>query len=647
MKRRQQKVQQSEPCKQPPPGGRLAWTALATVLALAAPLWPLAFLPRVLSVPLALLAAVLWWLPLVVERGWVRLPLGLVENIIEALGVGLVLASYLLLKLVGLHPSGTDDNIYFYMAHRMTEGALPYRDFFFAHPPVHLLIPALVFAISGFSIGVAKAIPALAQGLAGLFLYLAVRRTSRGLAVLVLLLHLTAYQVLMGSTDMNGENIMTAFLMASFLAVVSARPLLAGILAAFGLASGLYALAGVVALGILSFRKAGRFCLGLALAFVAICLPFAIAGGEGFFQGVFAYHLAKPVKGTDHLPVFESLNPFSMLRALFHNFGVYLRSDAFAKAIYWHAPQWVAALVGLLFILGRAIRAYFTEGSDSRLSLRELSANTESGLLKSGVLATVLFLFQWAALNEVYDFYLVPMLAFLAIPAGCGLLWIWRGFREARDPRGVLWPGILALCFSMHTTLAKSLSARLWPEEAESQGVVTYEWREPWALSGLSGLTRALFFEDRRIKGEVTPYYRHYVWNKMLTFSTVDDIAAHVAASTDKEETITGASTLAPLVALYANRRLAADEADTNHKRFTSFTLTDEEFFKRVCADRVRYIVSAARSHFDDKFMRQDPVVTQDFRLEREFVDPQLLHFRGYPITLWRRVDNPSRCRPP
>ncbi len=639
-----------------------AFAALLAVLPLV-PSHPLAFLPPVLSWPAYLGAAA--WIALRAARDgglWSPPDRGIAPAA-EALALVLLLGSYVLLKLPGLHASGTDDNIYYYMAVRLGEGAIPYRDFFFSHPPMHLLVPALVFKVAGFSVGTAKLIPALAQGLAGVFLYLAVRRASRALAVVVLLMHLLAYQVLMGSTDMNGENLMTAFLMAALFCAVSGRPAWSGVLSAAAVSCGLYATAGVAALAVASAatsrRTVARWGTGFGAALLAINLPFILVGGAGYFEGVFAYHLAKPVKGGERWPVFTTLNPFSAGRALFHNLGVWLGSQELKKSLYYHAPAYLGAGIAVVGIAARALAAWFRSGPSTRgragvrgdgacraqewvavLSPRDLLSGSAEGLVKVAVLAVVLFTFQWAAVNEVYDFYLVPMMAFLAVAAGYALWKTCDRVRAGTGWRGIAWPLAAIGLFWLHVPWAASLGRKLWPEETRARGeVVTYDWRDPDILAGPARLTRALFFAESRRKGEVTPYYRHYLWNKRLAFSASREIAEHVRATTTPDETLTGASTLAPLVALLADRRLAGDEADTNAKRFKSGVLTEAAFFERACSDRVRYILSAPRSYFHDRFMAHHPVIREFFTPDRSFVDKNLLHFRGFPITLYRRID--------
>ncbi|NOZ00899.1 MAG: glycosyltransferase family 39 protein, partial [Deltaproteobacteria bacterium] len=275
----------------PRPWERPVACSLMTLLFLGLPLlpWhPLFFLPPVLYWPVYVGAAAGCWIRFHAGDDALPRPASVT---LESSGLLLIFGSYFLLKLIGIHPSGTDENIYYYMASRMAEGAIPYRDFFFSHPPVHLLIPTAIFGITGFSVAVAKAIPVVAQAVAGLFLYLTIRPSSRTFALLALMLHLTAYQVLMGSTDMNGENLMTAFLMASMFTAVRGRFLTSGVLAGLGLGCGLYGLAAVVALAVAtafdSRRSVARYGLGFMAGFGVVMLPFAVLGGSGFVEGVF------------------------------------------------------------------------------------------------------------------------------------------------------------------------------------------------------------------------------------------------------------------------------------------------------------------------------------------------------------------------
>ena len=636
----------------PPASKRLLIIGIASLVLLglfAVPWGPFAFLPKVLAWPLAGAAVAGWWFVEARSRGLITIPVKLAGTVAEACCLILIFGSYGLLKLAGLHPSGTDDNIYYYAASRMTQGLMPYRDFFFAHPPVHLLIPAAVFSITGFSIGIAKSIPAIAQGLAGLFMYLTVRKASRPLSLVALLLHLTAYEVLMGSTDMNGENIMTAFLMASLFAATRGYFILSGVLAALGLGTGLYALAAVLALaaGALSASRKAlvRYGIGFAATLVIIITVFASIGGHDFWEGVILYHLGKSLKGSDRISLFTSGNPFAMAGALIHNFGVWITDLVFEKSLYFHAPSYLGFLIGSAIIIRKTFSAWLQPEKAATpwyacLPRRGMLSGSPEGLVTFSFIAVLLFMLQWAALNEIYDYYTVPMIVFLSVPAAYALMRAWEALRDAHQLRQAFFPAILAGLFCLHVPWAASLNRSLWPDEFSDSGKrVTYQWREPWALASLSGITQTLFFEENRMKGDVTPYYRHFVWNKLLTFSTVNDIAAYIRANTSEDETIAGASVFAPLVALYAGRRLTADEADTNSKRVSSGILKSDTLFEKFCSDRIRYIVSAEHSLFDADFMEKNPFMKKYFIRDKVFFDPELAHFRTFPITLYRRID--------
>ncbi len=75
-------------------------------------------------------------------------------------GLLLAVGWFLLIKSYCFHWQVSDENIYYYMAWAAVDhGALPYRDFFFAHPPLHLLPGIAAFALFGFGPFTAPACP--------------------------------------------------------------------------------------------------------------------------------------------------------------------------------------------------------------------------------------------------------------------------------------------------------------------------------------------------------------------------------------------------------------------------------------------------------------------------------------------------------
>jgi len=57
----------------------------------------------------------------------------------------------IVLRLFFIHPTFSDENFYFNVAKSVKEGEIPYKDFFFAHPPLQIYTLALFFKIFGVS----------------------------------------------------------------------------------------------------------------------------------------------------------------------------------------------------------------------------------------------------------------------------------------------------------------------------------------------------------------------------------------------------------------------------------------------------------------------------------------------------------------
>ncbi|HOZ48795.1 MAG TPA: glycosyltransferase family 39 protein [Candidatus Hydrogenedentes bacterium] len=608
------------------------------------PLGPLGFLPITLAWPMAIMLGLPWAAgalkPRLAGNTWEESS----KPTLEATGLCVIIGTFLLLKTIGIRPSTTDENIYFYGAYRFSQGAIPYRDFFFAHPPMHLVIPAAVFLLTGFNIVVAKLIPVVATLASGLFLYLTLRRTSGRVAALAGLAgFLSAYQVLMSSTHMTGINLTLAFLAGAVYFAVSDRPLSAGVFAGLSMATGIYAFAGVLALAVALLcrtpRKSLRFAAALAVVFGAIMGIFWILGGDGFIDGVFRYHFMKLARVAGQRDPFASLNPLVFVGAVLTNLGVFFEGDTFLELFYYHAPFFLATLLAVVGLGAHAVCVGRSKGAASAwrvLSPRHMLSSA-SGMIEFSVVAVLLFTIQWANLREIYDFYLTLSVFFVVIPFGVVIHFVYSRIQDPPELRsGVLALGVLLLLW-IYVPFSAPLLRTLWTSEDQNRGEVkTYAWQSPVAFGRASELARALYFKDRRVAGAYTPYYRHYLWNKMLTFSTVDEVANYVTTNTTPDETITGASTIAPLVALYAHRRLAADEADTNYKRFESGLMDPKTFFYSACADQLRILISVERSFFTRAFMTSDPIAKAAFEAAADFHDPKSRHGRDMAIRIYQ-----------
>jgi hypothetical protein len=283
-----------------------------------------------------------------------------VRETVFGLAVGVLLLGFFALETQAVGYTVTDENIYFYQANLIAQGALPYKDFFFAHPPVHILIPALLFSLFGFHLVLAKMISMGAGLLAGLFVMLTARRTAgRTAAVIAGALYLYAFAVLNAATNLTGVNLTVMFLTAGVTAAVYQRGLTAGILVGLAMSTGFYSAAAGAALLLAAFlystRFGLRFAIGLLGCFGLFNVVFLLIGGGAFLEGVYLYHGRKMPQDPRQLRYGQ--HP---IKALFYNVYVLFTSDEFKKTCFYHGYLIWGFFVSLLIWIG--VRARWLVG---------------------------------------------------------------------------------------------------------------------------------------------------------------------------------------------------------------------------------------------------------------------------------------------
>ena len=212
---------------------------------------------------------------------------------------GLLLA-YVAVKLETAGLSAGDENIYFYDVLLFTRGSLPYRDFFFAHPPLHLVIPGLLCLVTGFSLTALKLLPLIVSAMTGLVVWDTVRRpfgAVGGAAAMVAWLF--ALEQLQASSNLTGVNLTVLFMALSLWSVVRNRPLGGGLLAGAAVCTGVYAAPLLAAVPlVLAFRDPKgllRFLAGALGIALLINLGFRALAGPGYWEQVYLFHTLKPV----------------------------------------------------------------------------------------------------------------------------------------------------------------------------------------------------------------------------------------------------------------------------------------------------------------------------------------------------------------
>ncbi len=211
-----------------------------------------------------------------------------------------LLAAYLALKLETVSWSATDENIYFYDIVLMSQGKLPYRDFFFAHPPLHIVLPALLTIPTAPSFLVLKLVPVAASMVSGTFLYLAGLQHGRLAGLAGATFFLFAMEQLQASTNLTGINLTVMFVCGAVWGIASGRHLLSGILGGLGVLTGVYASVPVLALMPVAALAGMGGLLKLAAGFAATAcggnlLLYALFG-QPFLDQVYRYHFLKEAK---------------------------------------------------------------------------------------------------------------------------------------------------------------------------------------------------------------------------------------------------------------------------------------------------------------------------------------------------------------
>jgi hypothetical protein len=186
----------------------------------------------------------------------------------------LMLGVFTALKVSLIEPSISDENIYFYMGKLLSDGALPYRDFRFAHPPIKLLPPALVFAVAGFSFTALKLLPILIANATAAFLFLLARRvlgTIGGLTAAGLFLF--SFAGLYYTSFYMGTGLTVAFVAAGLWFLDRRNDAACGVLLALACLTGVYAGCAVAAVGVFLLATERGRLRAYGTGFFAVWLP--------------------------------------------------------------------------------------------------------------------------------------------------------------------------------------------------------------------------------------------------------------------------------------------------------------------------------------------------------------------------------------
>ena len=211
--------------------------------------------------------------------------------------LGMIVGAYLLLKFLTLEITTGDEGVYYYASSLWLNGSLPYRDFFFSHPPIHLLVSMAAIKIFGINFKILSAIPAVLGAISGVLTFLIGKRISgKWCGLIACTLFLFAHVQLFESSHFTGINLSVSLMLLAILLHLKNKDLISGIIFGLGSHAGVYTGIGFLLLLCVTFKKREGYkelLTGFVISFIGIFLLFTLLTGKAFFEQVFLYHLSK------------------------------------------------------------------------------------------------------------------------------------------------------------------------------------------------------------------------------------------------------------------------------------------------------------------------------------------------------------------
>lgn len=244
----------------------------------------------------------------------------------ELIAFFLVALIFILVESKGIaHTAPGDENVYYYMAKSAAEGQLPYRDFFYAHPPLHILIIALVIKIFGLSIPILKSAELLALVIGSFFLYKLSLDFFRNrlsdkspvlISALTLILFLFSFEVMFKATFGMGTNMSIMFMLIAFYFLFTKRYFIGGIFSGLAGLTRFYTLAPLLAFFAFilvdkykekKLKDFFKVIFGFLMVFGLAILILTVAFGKDFIEPVFKYHFLKPELPSQKITVYKNV----------------------------------------------------------------------------------------------------------------------------------------------------------------------------------------------------------------------------------------------------------------------------------------------------------------------------------------------------
>ena len=486
--------------------------------------------------------------------------------------------------------SWTDEQIHFYVARRMAEGAVLYRDIDSARPPLVLFPLAWLIKIGASPLLAGRALVfANDVAISGLLLWGGWRLISWRAGALAALLFLTSPETF-SRIHYTGIHLAALTALACVLFSLRGQALRAGLCLGLSLAGDQHGLVICGMVAMVTFARRPKDLVAFAAGAIVICLATFggvwITGGRHLWKslvGIHLFHLRPGQGGTDHF--WELAKPW----------------------LYEHGYLFAGA--GLAVVLPAARRpggrSEATRPASSRV-VRVLF------LAVCGHIAVVL------AMTEAAFLYVVVVTPLLALLAGFGLdAALGRWFPSRPSPtraRAASRPMAMAMAVLVALVVGGWTAARSHRESLDE---------------------RHYSFWPHVLHGQISLFHRLDIAHR---------IASDVALP--KSGTLFGDPTIVSAVALESGRRVSGELADLNPSWIEAGAISREEVVSRIEHDAVAALITPPWFLVQDPYFRS--YLAACYEQPKVFPPPETGPGEGLPeVLLFPHIPGASPCEVP
>ncbi len=143
------------------------------------------------------------------------------------LTIFLTLLIFWLIKLAHLEFHFGDGNVYYYMADRLLQGTLPYRDFLIADPPLLVILLAGIKLLIGNQLILFQTVPLILESITAVLLFFLSRQQLPKLAKFIPALYLFSFLILSTTDYLTGLHFVNCLIVLAYF--FRKKPYLSGI----------------------------------------------------------------------------------------------------------------------------------------------------------------------------------------------------------------------------------------------------------------------------------------------------------------------------------------------------------------------------------------------------------------------------------